>query len=173
MTKVNNFRKEVLFDTLKVTIATTQVSIYEGICDTSKIVLYTNYNVAIALKSFCSFNARKANYTSKEKALEAYKNIYFENYKDAQEDLADYLSFRDEYDLLSDDEKLIITAMLSLSSYFPNKSLNKIKNILKTYSFKLKNCIKNASKYYPAFDMAHFSYYTIECILFKFLVENS
>ena len=170
------FRKEVLLNALKRVIASTQVAISEGTTDVSKLIYITNYNVAISLQSFCIFKKRKITFTKKIDAINSYNNIFYDCYKDAipyNPDLVEYFSFRDDYDSLNDDEKLIITAMLSLSSYFSKKTINKIKNILKEYTYKLKNCIKNAEKYYPFFNTSIVNYYNILCLLFRFLIESS
>lgn len=176
MIKESKFKKEVLFDALKTTIATISVLIENGCKDNSKLVFSTNYYVSIALKSFLTYIKVNRDYTNKEMAIKGYKLIYMDNFRDAYEDpadLNDYFLFRDEFKNLTCDEQLIITAFLMLSSFYKNNNINKVKNILRTYIFKLKNCIKNSDTYYIAFDITNYDIYQVKCILFKFLIENS
>ncbi|MBO5477721.1 MAG: hypothetical protein J6A15_08230 [Clostridia bacterium] len=176
MNKESKFKKEVLLDALKTTIATISILIENGCKDNSKLVFYTNYYVSIALKSFLSFHKVNRDYTNKEVALKGFKLIYVENFRNAYDDpsdLADYFIFRDEFKNLTCDEKLIITSFLMLSSFYKKNTINKVKNILRTYIFKLKNCIKNSDDYYIAFDIANYDIYQVKCLLFKFLIENS
>lgn len=176
MNKETKFKKEVLLDALKTTIATISILIEKGCKDNSKLIFSTNYYVSIALKSFLIYHKVNRDYTSKEMALKGFKLIYMDNFRDAYEDysdLNDYFMFRDEFKSLSCDEQLIITSFLMLSSFYKNNNINKIKNILRTYIFKLKNCMKNADNYYIAFNIAEYDIYKVKCILFKFLIENS
>ena len=176
MNKESKFKKEVLLDALKTTIATISILIENGCKDNSKLVFNTNYYVSIALKSFLSFHKVNRDYTSKEMALKGFKLIYVENFRNAYDDpsdLADYFNFRDEFKNLTCNEKLIITSFLMLSSFYKKNNINKVKNILRTYIFKLKNCMKNADNYYIAFDVAKYDIYQSKCLLFKFLIENS
>ncbi|MBQ8380003.1 MAG: hypothetical protein IJX34_04215 [Clostridia bacterium] len=176
MTKETKFKKEVLLDALKTTIATISILIENGCKDNSKLVYATNYYVSIALKSFLTYHKVNRDYTSKEMALKGYKLIYMDNFRDSYEDssdLNDYFIFRDEFKNLPCDEQVIITAFLMLSNFYKKNNMNKVKNILNNYIFKLKNCIKNADTYYIAFNIAEYDIYKVKCILFKFLIENS
>ncbi len=170
------FKKEVLFEALKMTIATISILIEEGCKDNARLAVYTNYYCSIALKSFYTFNNEDKNYSKKDIAIKKYHQIYMDNFAKATQDSSDlnlYFKFNDEYMNLSSDEKLIIVSFLTLSSFYSTKSINKVKNILRTYIFKLKNCIKNSGKYYSSFDISKYDLFQVKCILFNFLIENS
>lgn len=170
------FKNEVLIDSLRISIANISILIDKGCKDNKRLVFYTNYYVSIALKSFYEFNKLNKNYTSKNMAIKKYNIIYNNNFLKAQEDptiLNDYFKLKTEYSLLDSDTRLIIFALLSLSSYYKNNSINKIKNIIRTYIPKLRRCLKNSSSYYSFFNLEKYDIYQIKCILFKFLIENS
>ena len=170
------FKNEVLLNGLKMSIATLSILIEKGCKENSRLVFYTNYYISIALKSFYEFNKLNKNYTNKEMAIKKYNLIYNNNFLEAQEDptiLNDYFKLKIEYSTLNVDTRLIIFALLSLSSYYKTNSINKIKNIIRTYIPKLKRCIKSSSSYYNYFDTQKYDNYHIKCLLFKFLIENS
>ena len=170
------FKNEVLLNGLKMSIATVSILIEKGCKENSRLVFYTNYYISIALKSFYEFNKLNKDYTNKEMAIKKYNLIYNNNFLEAQEDptiLNDYFKLKIEYSTLDVDTRLIIFALLSLSSYYKTNSINKIKNILRTYIPKLKRCIKTSSSYYIYFNTKKYDNYQIKCLLFKFLIENS
>ena len=75
-------------------------------------------------------------------AIKKYNLIYNNNFLEAQEDptiLNDYFKLKIEYSTLNVDTRLIIFALLSLSSYYKTNSINKIKNIIRTYIQNLKD----------------------------------
>ncbi len=171
------YKEDILFEALKMTIASIQLllSKYNNITR-ENLVYYTNYYVAIALKSFYKLLNTKKIYTSKEDEIKTYISFYAKYLKESKEDTKDlgqYLIFKTEYKKLNDDEKLVIYAMLTLSKFYGTKHINKVKNILNSYSRKLKNCIKCANDYYILFDISKYDYYTAQRILFNFLIENS
>lgn len=170
------FKNEVLLNGLKMSIATVSILIEKGCKENSRLVFYTNYYISIALKSFYEFNKLDKDYTKKDMAIKKYNLIYNNNFLEAQEDptvLNDYFKLKAEYNALNTDTRLIIFALLSLSSYYKTNSINKIKNIIRTYIPKLKRCIKSSSSYYNYFDTQKYDNYHIKCLLFKFLIENS
>ena len=156
------FKNEVLLNGLKMSIATVSILIEKGCKDNDRLVFYTNYYISIALKSFYEFNKLNKDYTNKEMAIQKDPTI-----------LNDYFKLKTEYSTLDVDTRLIIFALLSLSSYYKTNSINKIKNILRTYIPKLKRCIKSSSSYYIYFNTNKYDNYQIKCLLFKFLIENS
>ncbi len=170
------FKNEVLIDALKISIATISILIEDGCKDNKRLTFYTNYYIAIALKSFYEFNKINKNYTSKEMAIKKYNLIYNNNFIEAEKDptiLNGYFKIEPEYRLLNSDTRLIIFSLISLSSYYKNNSINKIKNIIRTYIPKLRRCLKNSTSYYHFFNTEQYDIYKIKCILFKFLIENS
>lgn len=172
--KPQRFYKEILFDALKITIASVSILIEEGCKDNSRLVTYTNYYSAIALKSFHEFLFLNEDFTKKEYALKKFNLIYGENFRKAIEDPSDlheYFEFLDAYKILDDDCQIIIYAILSLSRFYGNNNINKVKNILHTYIPKLKRLIKNADKYYNFFDFEIYTPLATKEILFNFLME--
>ena len=172
--KPQKFYKEVLLDALKITIASVSILIDEGCNNNSRLVTYTNYYSAIALKSFHEFLFLNQNFTKKEHALKKFSLIYGENFRKAVEDSSDlpeYFKLLDAYKILDDDSQIIIYAILSLSSFYRNNGINKVKNILHTYIPKLRKLIKNADKYYKFFDFEIYSPIATREILFNFLME--
>ena len=170
------FKNEVLLNGLKMSIATISILIDTGCKDNDRLVFYTNYYISIALKSFYEFNKLDKDYTKKDMTIKKYNLIYNQNFLEAQKNptiLNDYFKLKTEYSLLSVDTRFIIFALLSLSSYYKTNSINKIKNIIRTYIPKLKRCIKSSSSYYRYFNITKYDNYQIKCLLFKFLIENS
>ena len=177
MTNTLKYKEDILFEALKMTIASIQLLLYKyNNITRENLVYYTNYYVAVSLKSFYKLLNTKKIYTSKDDEIKTFISFYTQYLKESEEDTKDlgqYLIFKTEYEKLDDDEKLIIYAMLALSKFYGTKHINKIKNILNSYSKKLKNCIKCASDYYIVFDTNKYDYYTAQRILFNFLIENS
>ncbi len=168
------FYKEVLFEAQKITIASVSLLIEEGIKDKSNLVTYTNYYASIALKSFHEFMFLNKDFTRKELAIKQFSLMYGENFRKAVEDSSDlpnYFTFLDAYHILDDDCKVIIYAILSLSSFYANNNINKIKNILNTYIPRIKRLIKNADKYYKYFDFEIYSPFATKIILLRVLME--
>lgn len=172
--KPQRFYKEVLFDALKINIANVSILIEEGVKDNKRLVQYTNYHSAVILKSFHEFQFLNKDFTSKELALKQFKLIYGENFKNAVDnssDLPNYFKFLDAYKILDDDSQIIIYAILSLSRFYGNNNINKIKNILNTYIPKLRRLLKNADRYYKFFDFEIYTPLATKEILFNFLME--
>ena len=86
-------------------------------------------------------------------------------------DLPNYFTFLDAFKILDDDCKVILYSILSLSSFYRNNSINKIKNILNTYIPRIKRLIKNADKYYKYFDFEIYSPFATKVILLNVLME--
>lgn len=177
--KPQRFYKEVLFEALKITLASVSLLIEEGKKNNANInktnlVTHTNYYASIALKSFHEFMFLNKDFDKKEFAIKKFTLIYGENFRKAMEDSSDlpnYFTFLDAFKILDDDCKVILYSILSLSSFYRNNSINKIKNILNTYIPRIKRLIKNADKYYKYFDFEIYSPFATKVILLNVLME--
>lgn len=175
MKKDLHFRKEVLFEALKITIASTSIQLENGCTDPERLKLYAKYYEAICLKAFMNFYSLNKEYTKKEMAIKKYTLLFGETIRENlvfSDDLLKYLD-SDSYNIrLYPDEKFILISILNLSTFINGNNPNKIRHLFNTYTPKVKKCIKNSANYLKYFKK-ELSFTEIKSILFKFLIENS
>ncbi len=176
MNKDLRFRKEVLFEALKITIASISIQLENGCTNSERLKLYAKYYEAICLKAFMEFHNINKEYTKKEMAIKKYTLLFSETTRENlnfSDDLLKYLD-SDSYNNihLYPDEKFILISIINLSTFINGNNPNKIRHLLNTYIPKVIKCIKNSSNYLNYF-RKDLSFTEIKTILFKFLVENS
>lgn len=176
MKKDLHYRKEVLLEALKITIASTSIRLENGCTNSERLKLYAKYYEAICLKAFMKFYNINKEYPKKQMALEKYKQLFGETIRENlsfTDELLEYLS-SDLYSNISlyPDEKFILLSIINLSTFINGNSQNKIKHLLKTYASKVKSCMKSSASYLNYFKK-DLSFTEIKTILFKFLIENS
>lgn len=169
-----HFRKDVLFEALKNTLANVSILLEKGCTNPERLGNYTAYYSSICLKAFYNFYTIDKEYTRKEMALKKYNLLYGEAFTDAiesSEDLQKYLDTKTYNIDISEDEKFIIIAILNLPKFFTSNNPNKIRHIINTYIPKAKKCLK-INDYYLSFFDNKMTIMEIKTLLFKFLVEN-
>lgn len=175
MKKDYYYRKQILFEALKNTLANTSILLDKGCTNCERLKKYTSYYSSICLKAFLKFYELDKQYSKRQEALKDYNLLYGEVFTEAiesSEDLPKYLETKTYAIDINDDEKFLILAILNLPNFFSSNNPNKIRHIINTYISKARNCIKNYINYVDFFKK-DLTITEIRTLLFKFLVENS
>lgn len=175
MNNNSKFTEQVLFTGLKMITANVSLLIEKGCKDKSRLVFYTNYYANIVITAFNEYLKDPRTYTNKECAIKSYTQMHALCFNDAlenPENQQNNLELKKEYTELDTNSQLVIMAIFMLSSFYKNNSTNKIKNILRTYSSKVRRTIKNSDMYTKVITNKY-NELEKQTILFKFLVENS
>lgn len=173
--KSNAIYAYVLEQALKLQTSSVLLSISEGRKDKEELAEYTTFLGMIALKAFDNFIKTNTNLKDKKKAADDYTRMYIELEQEAYRNpsiLDGKASFYENIKDYSSDIQLYIFAILTLGTTYKNNSINKIKNIIRTYPTKVKRVNKNSSNYLNYFKSTYTDVQAKSTLLL-FLVENS
>lgn len=174
MSKYLYFKKDVLIEGLKKSIANIYINIEKGCKNPTQLQLYAKFYIAISLRAFFNFTILDKQYTSSKIAKKTYEILYLESFKEALISVNELYNFLnpDIYIKYNEDEKFIILAMINLPSFITSSNINKTKHIIKTYIPKIRSCLKKSQYYIDFFNNKNNSSLSMKSALFKFLVEN-
>lgn len=165
----------VLQEALKIQKSSILLKIHEGVTDITTLENETTFLAMVAVKAFDEFIKNNSNLTDKKKAKEDFAKLYIELELKAREDpssLDGESQLNGKIKTFDLNVQFYIFVILTLATYYENKSINKIKHLLNTYETKVKRVLKNSSNYALYFKSTYTDFQTMT-ILLKFLIENS